>query len=286
MKFEDAAIELEPRSVGSCADLALVFLGRHRTACLALLAVFAVPAGAATYWLAARTDYGLLWAVLILALATVPLGVCLVTGAAMLAFGEPWRLSAVLRRGLGRQWQTVLTLSLLRPVLLALYTLAFFPGVWLAVQMGFMAESRVFAAWRKRRHEHQTADLLRLEFSDLTVRAVALWLFGAVLWGVAVVTIDFAATVLFGTPLIVTRLMEQLRDPWGYAEFDQVAERFFRFIFCDPPALTVAVVAALPVYVLCRLAWFFSYVDVRIRRDCWDLEVALAEESHQWDAAS
>ena len=30
------------------------------------------------------------------------------------------------------------------------------------------------------------------------------------------------------------------------------------------------------------LAWFFAYVDLRIRRDCWDLELALAEEAQRW----
>ncbi len=40
-------------------------------------------------------------------------------------------------------------------------------------------------------------------------------------------------------------------------------------------------VAALFAYQLGRVAWFFTFIDARVRRDCWDLELILAREANR-----
>ncbi len=40
-----------------------------------------------------------------------------------------------------------------------------------------------------------------------------------------------------------------------------------------------ALAAGLFAYQLGRIAWFFAYVDARVRRDCWDMELLLSREA-------
>jgi hypothetical protein len=286
MRFERAGIALEPRSIGGCIDLALVFFGRRLAQCLLLIAVFAIPAGVATYYAARYTSYGLLWAAGIFALASAPLGVCLVVAATQTAFAESWHVGRVLWEGLVRQPKAVWLTCLLRPVEAVLTAACLMPGVALAVYCGFLAESGVLRPWRRHQHDHRTHDLVQEEFSDLFVRGMMVWAFGILAWMILTITVDFASTLLFGVPLLFGRIAEALRNPWGPPEFTDVMQSLFQFCTTDAVALCTMTATALVVYAVCRLAWFFAYVDLRIRRDCWDLEVALAEEARRWEAVA
>jgi hypothetical protein len=285
MRLERAGIALEPRTIGACIDLALVFFGRRLMSCLIVIAVFAIPASVATYYLARYTSYGLLWAVALFALASVPLGVCLVVAATQTAFAESSSVGRVLWEGIFKQPKALWLTWLLRPIEAALATACLMPGVALAVYCGFLAESGVLRPWRRHQHDHRTNDLVQQEFSDLFVRGMMLWGFGILAWMILTITVDFAATLLFGVPLLFGRIAEAVRNPWGPPEFVDVMRALFEFCTTDPVALCTMTATALVVYAVCRVAWFFAYVDLRIRRDCWDLEVALAEEARRWEAA-
>jgi hypothetical protein len=53
----------------------------------------------------------------------------------------------------------------------------------------------------------------------------------------------------------------------------------FQLIGRDPLFAATFVAAGLFAYQIARVAWFFVYVDARVRRDCWDLELVLAREA-------
>ena len=46
----------------------------------------------------------------------------------------------------------------------------------------------------------------------------------------------------------------------------------------DPAAVATCAAGTLLVFAVGRLAWFATYVDVRVRRDCWDMERRFAAE--------
>lgn len=286
MKFTEAGISLEPRPVGACVDLALVLFGRRLGPCLLIWATWSLPAMAATWIVARSTDYGWFAAAVATGLASAPLGLSLVAYASAIAFADPGETKRWTLQALFAAWPVLLARLALRVLQLPLLMVGVLPGLMLIVSTSFYAENRVLKAARRRRHDHRIRELIRREFSDLVSRAAILAAFWVVLWFTLSITLDAAATLLFDLPLILGRISEAVRNPWGPPEVETLFVTAFDVLFHDPVTLTTLTGTALAAYMLCRLAWFLSYVDLRIRRDCWDLEVALAEEARRWGAAS
>ena len=94
-------------------------------------------------------------------------------------------------------------------------------------------------------------------------------------------TADFLSSHLLGLPLLWGRLdldlsyLENFGDAIGYAA---------RFLWGDPIVVTAALAVALLVYPIGRLAWFFCYIDVRVRRDCWDMELQILQAAERLEA--
>lgn len=286
MRLDRATLSWEPRSLGSCLDLALLLIGRHLLACLALWAVFAVPAGALIYAVAQVSQVSFFWTVVILALFSVPLGVCQVVLALHVAFGEPVQLGSILWEGLVRQAVITWPMCLLgRPLQLLGGLFCLVPGWMLTIALGFLTESRLLRTARLQSHDHRISELVRQEFGNLLLRHTGLWVLGFLLWVTVLITCDCAAIVLVGMSPVFGRIAEAMHNPWQRPEWDVFFMDFWDVSTTDPVVLCTMAVTALLVYSLCRLAWFFTYLDFRIRRDCWDLEVALAQEARQWEVS-
>lgn len=286
MKLDRATMSWEPRTVSSCLDLALLLIGRHLPVFLAVWAVFAAPAGALIYRVAQVSSFSFFWTVVILALFSVPLGVCQVVLALHVAFGEPVRLGNILWEGLVRQAVVTWPMCLLgRPLQLLGALFCLFPGWMLALALGFVAESRLLRTARLQSHDHRTSELVQQEFGNLVLRNTALWVLGGMLWVTLLITGDCAAILFVGVSPVFGRIAEAMHNPWQRPEFDEFFFDFWDVSTTDPVVLCTMAITALLVYSLCRLAWFFTYLDFRIRRDCWDLEVALAEEARLWEVS-
>lgn len=282
MRLDRAHMSWEPQTVGSCLDLAFLLIGRYLPAFLAVWAVFAVPAGALIYGMAQVSSGGFYWTIIIMALVSIPLGVCLVVLALHVAFGEPVRLSNILWEGLVRQAVVTWPMCLVgRPLQLLGALFCLFPGWVLVIALGFLAESRLLRTARLQSHDHRTSELVQQEFGNLLLRNTALWALGCLLWVTVLITCDCAAIVLAGVSPVFGRIAEAMHNPWQRPEFEEFFTDFWDVSTTDPVVLCTMAITALLVYAVCRLAWFFTYLDFRIRRDCWDLEVALAEEAQQ-----
>ncbi|MGQ0634168.1 MAG: hypothetical protein ACT4QC_06145 [Planctomycetaceae bacterium] len=302
MRFNQVAIPLTPRTTSNCLDLALVLLRAQLRPIMVLWAGIALPACFLTYVLIDRFSGHLPLGIGVFYFASSPLGIVLIAGAAPCAFGEPFSILAVCRRlewrlaGLltaGAAWRllaaclplaalAIAEYSLLGPasvpVAMFLALLGIPPGWYLIVRTGFFAEHAALTNLAGRLHDRRADELLKGEVGELWLRTVWIAAFCTLLWLTLLATVDLVSRRLLGWPLL-----------WGRGDFDSSylddrwsAVRYgIDVIWSDPTVITTAVAVALSVYTLGRLAWFFCYIDVRVRRDCWDVELMIVRETER-----
>jgi hypothetical protein len=242
----------------------------------ALWALVAIPSCCATYVAVERYDGNLFAALVVFMLATPVMGVLLIAAVAPCAFGEPLTVRGTLSRLGGRGPGLVAQAIAWRLLSLVGLPLGIVPGWYIAVRTGFFAEKRVLSKLAGHLHDRRTSELLQGEFGDLFARSLAIGGFCGLLWLTLVATIDFASTYLLGLPILWGRLnidMTYLPEVWSGLGY------LLDFFWSDPLVVTTALAAALMAYVPGRLAWFFCYVDVRVRRDCWDMELEILREA-------
>jgi len=285
MRFDQVAVPLVPRSVSNCLDLAVCFLRQNLQPIAGLWVTTSVPGCALMYWLIRRYesayDLGLPLAVLVFFFLTSPFGVLLMTGAGPCAFGEPFTYRQTWAR-LGWRGMGLLVRGIALRLAIALGLMVFvFPGLYLAVRTGFFVEQSVLSKMAKHLHDRKTDELLQGEIGDLFLRSAGIILFCGLLWMVLLLTADFASSHLLGLPILLGRLntdasyFENRGDEFGHA---------LDFLWSDPAVVTTALAVALLVYPIGRLAWFFCYIDVRVRRDCWDMELSIIQEAERLEA--
>lgn len=277
MRFEDIRVSLEPRTTLQALDLAVWFAGRSIKTCLLIWAVAAFIATAAVALVASCSSFGMLAAYLMFLLASGWQGTLLTIGAIRACFGEEFSWATIWRTP-ATTWRLLLMINGLRIVTALLLPLLIIPGFYFLVSFGFEVENRLLAELHAERHDRRAAELVKLEYSGLVNRLTLLWFFGGCLWILLSITADMTLTFLFGSPVFLGRV-GQIGGLHG--TFDQYFEAFFQLLFNDPAVLGLGVSAALFVHLLCRLAWFFCYTDLRVRRDCWDVELRLLQETQQ-----
>lgn len=280
MKFEQTRVALEPRSAANCVDLALIFCGRHLGTLLGLWALFAVPLGLAAYLTARFTAWGWLGAGCFGFFGSAPFGVMLTAGAARTTFGDEFTFRKLLADLRGDAPLIARIFGLRFPVGLA-SLFCFFPGVLLAVRWGFLTEDQVLMELHEQRDDRRTHELVNLEFMDLVVRGTAIGLFGCLFWLFAELTVEAVWTILFSQSLFFGRLGELGTDLNDEASIAQYIEHVWALLTNDPAVLTLHLMTGLAAYAVCRLAWFFCYIDLRVRLDCWDLELEILSEAER-----
>jgi hypothetical protein len=262
--------------------MAVCFLRAHLAPIAGLWAVVTVPSGLLVYVLVDRYEFTLPLAVLVFFFATSPLGVLMMTGAAPSAFGEPFTFGGTWAR-LGWRGLGLVARGLALRVLVAMGLLVFlFPGWYLAVRTGFFVEQAALSKLDRHLHDRRADELLKGEIGDLFARSGTIFIFCALLWLVMLFTADFASSHLLGLPILWDRLgldVSYLKDA------DDAAGYAMKFLWSDPIVVTAALTVALLVYPIGRMAWFFCYMDVRVRRDCWDMELQFIQEAERLESA-
>lgn len=273
MKLDGATIVIEPRSVAGCIDLAAAFYRVHASSFFRLTAIFAVPACALTYRLASNTDSALTLGLLVYFLVSPSLGAAVVAAAGPAVFGDPLSTRRALRLYL-RNCVSLTFLQLLSRMAIGFFScVGLLPGLWLAVRYGFLAEIVLLerpAAGTERRIAELTRDMVQ----SLAVRGVVIVAFFACAVVSLFTLVDSASNVILGAPLLMNRASSLFA-------FEETLD----LLVHDPLAVTALLAVLWLVYPLARLAWFFCYLDVRIRKECWDLELDFRIEARRLAAA-
>lgn len=285
MKFEQTRIELVPRSAGNCFDLAVLICGQHLSTLFGLWALFALPLGAITYFTARFTEWGWLAALISGWFGSALFGAMLVGGAARMAFGESFSLRKMMS-DLRTDWLLMGQVLCWRIPLAMGAALCVLPGTLLAVWWGFLVENQILSQLHEQRHDRRIQELIGMEFSDLYVRGAAISLAGLIFWLIAELTADVVWTILFSHSLFFGRFSEMGNILTEQVDPANFVEHVWRLATSDPQVLALHLTTGLAVYGVCRLAWFFCYIDLRVRRDCWDLELEMLDEARSFGSSN
>ena len=275
MQLDGTIFAIQRRTVGGCIDLGLVFLREHFRGVLRLTCVFAVPFCLLSWWLVSRCDWNLFGILFLFAITSPFLGSALVAAAGQRVFGD--RFSA--RQGLRAMFQRLFVLGLLILIARAVTILGLMalvvPGYCVATRYGFLAEVLLLERQALSRYETRLSDLQAATFGTLLGRLITILCFFWVSVMSLFVLLDLTSGYLFGMPILIGRS----------TGMDFMFEEITNLLVADPLVLTSFVAVMWLVYPAARLAWFFCYLDVRIRKEGWDVELDFRIESQRLEAA-
>jgi hypothetical protein len=275
MKLDGAIFAIEQRSVGGCIDLAIVFLRENFFSVLRLLACFAVPSVALTWWLMVERDWNFSSCVTLFALECPFFGAALVASAGHRIFGDRFSARTGLRL-MASRFFLLLAATLIVRILTAIGMMVMiFPGYMVATRYGFLAEVLLLERCPARRYETRLNDLMNSTFRDLLGRLIMIVVFFAVSVTSLFVLVDMASGTLLGLPIMSGRVS-------GLA---YIIEEVATLMTRDPRIATVFISILWLVYPVTRLAWMFCYFDVRIRKEGWDVELDFRVEANRLEAA-
>lgn len=267
MKVEDCIVSVERRTVGGCLDLGFVFFRHFAVPLLQMTACFAVPCSLLVwmYGDAVRHD------VLVPAMVIFGCFLMLASGALVATvgpqvFGVPVSVRAALKGLKSRLIAYAFIgfvfrlsgLCLIVPLLFVMAWGGHLPEVMFLERTSFNQISQRLSSLGK--GGGYSRNIGRL------VTLVSFWILFS--FGLFVV-IDVISGMVFNLPILAGTLAV---GP------DEQVDFVGRLV--DDPLLIVALQAALWLtFPIVRLAWFFCYLDQRIRNECWDLELQFRVES-------
>jgi hypothetical protein len=240
-----------------------------------LVGLFAVPSVALTWWLTSRADWTLSGCLLLFALESPFCGSALVAAAGLRVFGEEFSPLKGLREFSRRLIVLLWLLPLVRLLTIGASVFLVIPAYMIASRYGFLAEILLLEKCRFKQFEKRLSDLMNETYMDLCGRLVALFLFFSISVGSLFVVVDVMSGTLLGWPVLVGRIS-------GLAHIEQ---EIFTLFTRDPRVATVLVAVCWLVYPVARLAWLFCYLDIRIRKEGWDVELDFRVEAQRLEAA-
>jgi hypothetical protein len=269
MKLDGATIAIEPRSIGACVDLAVLFTGAHAGQIVGLTLICAVPTCVVTYVMVDRLDASLVLGLLLFFVMSPWLGAALVAGAGHRVFGDPFTVSGTCRILPSRFFPLFFALLLSR-IAIAATSPCVVPIPLLAVRYGFLSEIILLEQSRGFQFERRTSDLMRGTFFDLVTRFFVVIAFYMCIFVSLFILVDLTSGIVFGMPILFGRLTS------GFFIDD------IQFMLMHDPLVVTAIGATLWLaYPLARLTWFFCYLDTRIRKEAWDIELDFRIESQR-----
>ncbi len=271
MKVEDCIVDVKCRSAAGCIDLACVFQRRFAAPIINLLLIFAVPSLVLGWFVLRYRDFSFVWMLLIWSFFSALFCGALIAGIGPQVFGQPFRVAEALKslcQRLPLYFGWILLIRILQGFLSMCFVV---PATLIAPVTGFLAEVMFLEQSPAGKINARMSALSRGYYFTLLVRFWLVLILAIILIAGLFTAIFFLGTFLFNLPGITDRIDRRQNDPFI----------MLISLFSDPFAGTVLQACFWSVTPLARLAWFFMYLDSRIRRECWDLDVAFQIEARR-----
>ncbi len=263
MQLDAAIMSIQKRTVGGCIDMGIIFLREHLKDVMTMTACFAVPFCSLTWWLVSRCEWSVVGILFLFAFTSPFLGAALVAEAGQRVFGDQFSV----RRGLNTVRKTFFPLGVL---LLAARGLTFIalgfclaPAYLVATRYGFLSEIFLLERQKLGKYESRLSDLEGSLFGVLLGRLVTTLCFYSMSVLSLLLMVDLTCGYLFGMPVLIGRA----------TSMEYFLEEITHLLTQDELVLTALTAVMWLVYPVARLAWFFCYLDVRIRKEGWDVEL-------------
>lgn len=281
MKIEDCIVTVERRSLGGCIDLAFVYCREFAGPILRQWALFAVPSCLIVYFLTSVSIAMLLPSILLFMILSSYFSGTLISSIGPQVFGVPMSARAAFRNLRHRFWGYSLYSGLIRCGQIFLggclcYTV--FPAIFITAFAGHLPEVMLLEqapfnkVIRRLNWLSQAGGYAR----NLGRQIALMVLWGIMSFGLFLI-FELLAYTLFNVELFFTRI------PWDLST--DFSERMIALTHDDPLVLTTLHLAIWLPYPLLRLAWFFCYLDQRIRNECWDIDLMFRAESNRLETA-
>ncbi len=270
MKIEDCIVRVERRTGGGCLDLGIVFTQRFFGPIARLLVTFAAPCCLLTWWLSeGRTDL-LPMASAIFVLFASLMSATLIATVGPQVFGVPLSTSAGIRAVRQRLF-AFLFLTLVVRVIQGLLSFCFvLPAILPTAVLGHLNEVLFLEKTPVRGTGRRLSNLIRGSgYSRNLSRLFGLLTFWAICSTGLFLMINQLADWVFNVEILKGTMID------GEEWFDAFAAS----IVDDRAVILLAQIAVWIPFPIVRLAWFFCYLDQRIRNECWDLDLQFRAEA-------
>jgi len=271
MKVENCIVTVERRSTGGCLDLAFVFAREFAGPLLRLWLICAVPSCALVWLMASGSTTMLLRSILVFMFFSALFNALLVSCMGPQVFGVPITVRGGVK-ALQKRFFGWLLLTFVTRFFQAITGFCFvIPSVFVTAFAGHVPEVLLL---EQTPLNGIVARLNRLSvgggYSRNLSRVVTLLFSWGILSSGVFVLMDAIASVLLKRPLFLSIVLQGGHD-WQ--------DRVYQLTQDDPGFLTAVQLALWLPYPVIRLAWFFCYLDQRIRNECWDLQLQFRAEA-------
>jgi hypothetical protein len=271
MKVENCIVTVERRSTGGCLDLAFVFAREFAGPLSRLWLICAVPSCGLVWLMASESTTMLLRSMLVFMFFSAVFNALLVSCMGPQVFGVPISVRAAVKAW-RRRFFAWLLLTLMTRFFQAITGFCFvIPSVFVTAFAGHFPEVLLLEQTPLK------GIVTRLNWLSLgggysrnLGRVVTLLFYWGIFSSGVFVLMDVLAAVLLKRPLFLSIVFQGGRD-WQ--------DRFHQLTQDDPGFLTAMQLALWLPYPVIRLAWFFCYLDQRIRNECWDLQLQFRGEA-------
>lgn len=272
MRVEDCIVSVERRSLGGCVDLAFVFARAFSLSILRLTLVFAIPACLSVWLLTSATTDMLVPSILIFLFFSSLYNAALIAAIGPQVFGVPISARQGIA-GLRKRFFSYMLLSGCYRFLqfMSLFCLMF-PSILVTAHFGHTAEVMMLEQTPIHRVLPRLSGLGKGGgFSRNLMRVFGLLVFWLMFSLGVFFLIDFLASILFNFQIFFGQ--------FSGMELESLGDRMATVLLDSPAFLTTVHASLWLTLPIVRLAWFFCYLDQRIRNECWDLELQFRAES-------